>query len=152
MLYDAFGSCLQCGRDRAAAFRRQHGATGGIAPVVRSRSARVLSLVEREEISRGIASGCTIRAIAKALQRAPSTVSQEISRHGGRRRYRANEADLAAWDAARRPKRCLLSRNLRLQRVVASKLKEDWAPQQIAGWLKSGYPQNPELWVSNHSI
>lgn len=127
-------------------------ATGGIAPVVRRRSARVLSLGEREEISRGVAAGSTIRAIARGLRRAPSTVSQEISRHGGYRRYRAAEADLAAWDSARRPKRCVLSRNLRLQRIVASKLKDDWAPQQIAGWLKSEYPQNPELWVSHETI
>jgi IS30 family transposase len=127
-------------------------ATGGIAPAVRCRSSRVLSLVEREEISRGIAAGCTIRAIARGLNRAPSTVSQEISRHGGQKRYRAAEADLAAWDSARRPKRCLLSQNLALQRIVASKLKEDWAPQQIAGWLKSEYPANPELWVSHETI
>lgn len=127
-------------------------ATGGIAPAVRRRSARVLSLLEREEISRGIAAGCTIRAIARRLERAPSTVSQEISRHGGRSRYRAAQADVAAWDSARRPKPCLLSRNLQLQRIVASKLKDDWAPQQIAGWLKSEYPQNPELWVSHETI
>lgn len=154
-MYRAGESILRIGRALGrggTAIHRVLQATGGIAPAVRSRSARVLSLIEREEISRGIAAGCTVRAIAKGLQRAPSTVSQEISRHGGRRRYRAAEADVAAWDAARRPKRCLLFRNLRLQRVVASKLKEDWAPQQIAGWLKSEYPQNPELWVSHETI
>jgi IS30 family transposase len=127
-------------------------ATGGIAPGVRRRSLRVLSLAEREEISRGIAAGDTVRAIARALNRAPSTVSQEISRHGGRAGYRASQADLAAWDSARRPKPCLLCQNLPLQRIVASKLKDDWAPQQIAGWLKDQYPENPELWVSHETI
>ena len=127
-------------------------ATGGIAPAVRRRSARVLSLAEREEISRGIAAGDTVRAIARSLNRAPSTVSQEISRHGGRTRYRASEADLAAWNAARRPKRCLLCQNLPLQRIVAGKLKDDWAPQQIAGWLRDQHPENPELWVSHETI
>ncbi|HYB50496.1 MAG TPA: IS30 family transposase, partial [Burkholderiaceae bacterium] len=67
-------------------------------------------------------------------------------------RYRAAKADLAAWDSARRPKACLLSQNLPLQQIVASKLKEDWAPQQIAGWLKTEYPENPELWVSHETI
>lgn len=126
--------------------------TGGIAPPERCRSSRVLSLVEREEISRGIAAGQTIRAIAKTLSRAPSTVSQEVSRHGGRGLYRAAEADLAAWESARRPKRCLLARNRQLQHIVAAKLKEDWAPQQIAGWLKDQYPSSPELWVSHETI
>jgi IS30 family transposase len=126
--------------------------TGGIAPPQRRRSSRVLSLVEREEISRGLAAGDTIRAIASGLSRAPSTVSQEVSRHCGRERYRAAEADRAAWQSARRPKRCLLARNRELQQIVAVKLKEDWAPQQIAGWLKDEYPRNPELWVSHETI
>lgn len=126
--------------------------TGGIAPAERCRSSRVLSLVEREEISRGIAAGSTIRGIARGLGRAVSTVSQEVSRHGGRERYRAAEADLEAWESARRPKRCLLARNRPLQRIVAIKLKQDWAPQQIAGWLKAEYPENPERWVSHETI
>jgi IS30 family transposase len=112
----------------------------------------VLNLVEREEVSRGVAAGYSIRAIARGLCRAPSTVSQEVSRHGGRQLYRAANADLAAWKAARRPKRCLLAKNRELQRIVAAKLKEDWAPQQIAGWLKDEYPENPELWVSHETI
>jgi IS30 family transposase len=111
-----------------------------------------LSLVEREEVSRGIAVGDTIRAIARGLNRAVSTVSQEVSRHGGRDLYRAAEADLAAWDSALRPKPCLLAKNRELQRIVAVKLKHDWAPQQIAGWLKDEYPGNPELWVSHETI
>jgi IS30 family transposase len=126
--------------------------TGGIAPAERCRSARVLSLVEREEVSRGLAAGYTFRSIARTLNRATSTVSQEVSRHGGRELYRAAEADLAAWQSARRPKLCLLAQNQDLQRIVAVKLKQDWAPQQIAGWLKDEYPKNPELWVSHETI
>jgi IS30 family transposase len=126
--------------------------TGGIAPAERGRSSRVLNLVEREEVSRGIAAGYTIRAIARGLSRAVSTVSQEVSRHGGRELYRAAEADLAAWDSALRPKPCLLAKNRELQQIVAGKLKQDWAPQQIAGWLKDEYPGNPELWVSHETI
>lgn len=127
-------------------------ATGGIGPAPRRRSARVLSFAEREEISRGISAGHSFHAIARNLQRAVSTVSQEVSRHGGRQRYRAADADLAAWDSARRPKTCLLARNPKLQRIVAVKLKRDWSPQQVAGWLRDQYPANPELWVSHETI
>ena len=127
-------------------------ATGGIAPVRRRRSPRVLSLGEREEISRGIAAGRSFRSIASTLNRAISTVSQEVGRHGGRSNYRAAEADRAAWASARRPKACLLTRNRDLQRIVAVKLKQEWSPQQIAGWLKDQYPGNPEMWVSHETI
>lgn len=126
--------------------------TGGIAPAQRRRSARVLGLGEREEISRGIAAGQSFRAIARTLHRAASTVSQEVNRHGGRSRYRASEADCAAWELARRPKRCLLAMRRSLQRTVAIKLKQDWSPQQIAGWLRDQYPNNPEMWVSHETI
>lgn len=106
----------------------------------RSRSARALRLSEREEISRGICAGDSFRTIAKRLNRAVSTVSQEVARHGGRQRYRATEADWTAWDSARRPKTCLLARRRDLQWIVAVKLKDDWSPQQIAGWLRDQYP------------
>src|ERR1700686_4087089 len=106
-------------------------AAGGIAPAERSRSPRVLSFGEREEISRGIASGETFRAIARSLNRAVSTISQEVTRHGGREHYRAAHADWAAWESARRPKKCVLSMKRDLQRIVAVKLKQDWSPQQI---------------------
>jgi len=82
---------------------------GGIAPAARRRSQRVLTLAEREDISRGIASGQSIRAITKRLQRAVSTVSREVARHGGRAQYRASEADSQAWESALRPKPCLLA-------------------------------------------
>jgi IS30 family transposase len=127
-------------------------ARGGIAPARRHRSARVLSLAEREEISRGVAAGETLRTIAGRLGRALSTVSQELARHGGRRAYRATEADRAAWESARRPKTCLLACNQPLQRLVAAKLQQDWSPQQIAGWLREQYPGNPERWVSHETI
>jgi IS30 family transposase len=127
-------------------------ATGGIAPAQRKRSTRVLSFGEREEISRGVATGDSFRAIARKLGRAVSTVSQEVARHGGGRDYRAAQADRAAWKWARRPKLCLLARNWQLQQIVAVKLKQDWSPQQIAGWLKDQYPGNPERWVSHETI
>jgi IS30 family transposase len=127
-------------------------ATGGITPAQRRRSSRVLSFREREEISRGIAAGETFRAIARRLSRAVSTISQEVGRHGGRRGYRAAEADSTAWESARRPKPCLLAKNRRLQWIVALKLKQDWSPQQITGWLKVRHPENPEMWVSHETI
>lgn len=127
-------------------------ATGGIAPPQRRRSSRVLSFQEREEISRGVAAGESFRAIARNINRAVSTVSQEVARHGGRGDYRAAQADWVAWESARRPKRCLLACNRQLQRTVASKLKQDWSPQQIAGWLKDQYPGNPEMWVSHETV
>jgi IS30 family transposase len=127
-------------------------ATGGIEPARRTRSLRVLSFCEREEISRGIAAGNTLRGIARGLRRAVSTVSQEVARHGGREGYRAAQADRAAWESARRPKTCLLARSHRLQRIVASKLRQDWSPQQIAGWLRDQFPRLPEMWVSHETI
>jgi IS30 family transposase len=126
--------------------------SGGIAPARRTRSPRVLGFNEREEISRGIAAGNTFRGIARGLKRAVSTVSQEVARHGGRRCYRATQADRAAWESARRPKRCLLARHRALRRIVAGKLKQDWSPQQIAGWLREQYPGIPEMWVSHETI
>src|SRR6267378_3568827 len=133
-------------------FYRVLEATGGIAPAQRSRSPRVLSFGEREEISRGMAAGDTFRAIARRLNRAVSTISQEVARHGGPGHYRAAQADWAAWESARRPKRCLLAMNRDLQGIVAVKLKQDWSPQQIAGWLRDQYPGNPEMWVSHETI
>lgn len=127
-------------------------ATGGIAPGQRRRSSRVLSFCEREEIARGVAAGETFRAIARRLSRAVSTISQEVGRHGGRRGYRAAQADSTAWESARRPKPCLLAKHRRLQRIVALKLKQDWSPQQITGWLKDRHPENPEMWVSHETI
>ena len=124
----------------AQLFNRNHSAiakilsrTGGIKPPNRIRSEFALSLSEREEISRGIAAGHSIRSIAVLLDRSPSTVSREINRNGGPRCYRANEADQSAWDKAQRPKICKLVQNRKLARMVAIKLKKLWSPTQISG-------------------
>ena len=125
---------------------------GGIPPVARRRSQLALTFAEREDISRGMASGSSIREIASCLHRAASTVSREIARHGGRPAYRAYDADQQAWNAALRPKRCLLSVNSELRDLVASKLILDWSPEQIAGWLKTQYPPDEGMRVSHETI
>jgi IS30 family transposase len=125
---------------------------GGIVPRVRRRSRRVLTLAEREDISRGIASGSSMRVIAQRLSRACSTVSREVVRHGGRAQYRANQADQQAWESALRPKPCLLATHGKLQEIVASKLMQDWSPQQISGWLKQHYRDDESLRVSHETI
>ncbi|MFQ6007276.1 MAG: IS30 family transposase [Woeseia sp.] len=143
----------------ARSFGRSHSSiqkvlcrTGGLRPRRRRRSRHALTLAEREEISRGIVAGCSIRCIAAELGRAPSTVSRELGRNGGRRRYRANKADNAAWERARRLKTCKLAENRALARLVAAKLQMQWAPEQIAGWLKRSYPDNEALQVSHETI
>src|SRR5450755_2255921 len=125
---------------------------GGIAPPVRRRSLRTLTLAEREDISRGIACGSSIREIAKGLQRPVSTVSREVARHGGRPLYRASEADHQAWDSALRPKLCLLANHETWRTIVASKLMLDWSPEQISAWLKVRYPNNESMRVSHETI
>jgi IS30 family transposase len=112
----------------------------------------VLTLAEREDISRGIATGCSMRAMAQGLSRACSTVSREVARHGGRAQYRANEADQQAWESALRPKLCLLAMHDQLRKMVASKLILDWSPKQISGWLKRKYPKDQSLRVSHETI
>src|SRR6201995_911520 len=109
---------------------------GGIRPAPRRRSRRVLSLDDREEISRSVACGVSLRSIAAQLRRAPSTISRELKRNGGLRRYRAEAADKRAWDRAFRPKTCKLARHEELRQLVAAKLQDNWSPEQIAGWLK----------------
>jgi IS30 family transposase len=125
---------------------------GGIAPAARRRSALTLTLAERENISRGIACGSSIREIARGLQRTVSTVSREVARQGGRPLYRATDADQQAWDSALRPKRCLLALHLKLQEVVAAKLILDWSPEQVSGWLKSEYPEDESMRLSHETI
>jgi IS30 family transposase len=109
-------------------------------------------LAEREEISRGIVADLSIRTIASRLGRAPSTVSREIKRNGGRRDYRANQADEAAWERAQRPQTCKLSQNPALARIVAEKLQLEWSPRQIAGWLKVQYADDETYQVSHETI
>ena len=143
----------------ARLFDRHHSAiqgvlarTGGIRPAPRRRSRLALALPEREEISRGLVAGHSIRSIGATLGRSPSTVSREIQRNGGRQFYRANEADQAAWDRARRPKTCKLVQNRALAHIVARKLKLNWSPEQIAGWLKRTYPNDENHQVSHETI
>ncbi len=143
----------------AKLFDRHHSAiqgilsrTGGIRPPQRRRSRLTLTLSEREEISRGVVAGHSLRSIAASLGRVPSTVSREINRNGGRRRYRANKADRAAWDRAHRAKTCKLVKNRALAHIVASKLQLQWAPRQIAGWLKYTYPHDENYQVSHETI
>jgi IS30 family transposase len=126
--------------------------TGGIRPRQHRRSRLALTLAEREEISRSMVAGHSIRSIAASLCRAPSTVSREIRRNGGRQRYRANKADQSAWDRALRPKTCKLVENRALARVVACKLRLEWSPEQIAGWLKRTYPNDENYQVSHETI
>ena len=136
-------------RTSVAYVLRRH---GGFAPPLRKRAAQALKLAEREEISRGLSAGHSLRQIAERLKRAPSTISREIIRNGGRQRYRATEADKAAWVRARRPKVCRLAQHGKLRRSVAHKLAQDWSPEQIAGWLKCMYPNDETRRVSHETI
>ena len=140
-------------------FDRNHGSvagifgrSGGIRPAERKRRDGHLTLEEREEISRGIAAGTSVRSIAQALDRSPSTVSREIVRNGGRTKYRASKADIQAWKSAKRPKACKLLLNRMLSLTVARKLKQSWSPQQIAGWLKYTHPKDQDSTVSHETI
>ena len=125
---------------------------GGIAPPPRRRRAQALTVAEREEISRGVAAGASLRAIALGLGRSPSTIARELSRNGGRQRYRAAEAEQQAWERAGRPQRCKLARNPALAALVADKLAEKWSPRQIAGWLKQTFPGDETMRVSHETI
>jgi IS30 family transposase len=127
-------------------------AQGGIAPPLRKRSARALTLEEREEISRGLVAALSLRQIAAQLGRSPSTISREIGRNGGRMKYRAMAADSRSWQQACRPKPCLLASNRSLQAVVAEKLAQQWSPQQVSGWLEAEYPDDEAMRVSHETI
>jgi IS30 family transposase len=126
--------------------------SGGIRPAPRCRSRLALTLAEREEISRAVVAGQSIRSIATSLGRAPSTISREIRRNGGQECYRANKADQAAWGRAHRPKTCKLVENRTLARIVADKLQLLWSPEQIAGWLKRTHPGDEHYQVSHETI
>ena len=143
----------------ARLFDRHHGSvrgilerTGGIRPPTRRRSSRSLTLSEREEISRGLAAGRSLRSIALRMGRSPSTVSREVKRNGGRQPYRATKAEQAAWDRAHRPKTCKLAQNPALALIVTEKLQLEWSPRQIAGWLKYTYPDDENYQVSHETI
>src|SRR5277367_6591041 len=125
---------------------------GGIPPAARRRWRWALTFAEREDISRGVASGSSIREIARGLDRAASSVCREVARHGGRPAYRAHDADQQAWVSALRPKSCLLAENRKLRDIVASRLILDWSPEQVSGWLKIQYPADESLRVSHETI
>jgi IS30 family transposase len=124
--------------------------SGGIRPSQRRRSRLALTLAEREEISRGLVNGHSLRRIACSLGRAPSTVGREIARNGGSGPYRAAASDRRAWDRARRPKRCKLAVHDQLRQAVAAKLERNWSPEQVAGWLKRTHPEDCQ--VSHETI
>ena len=126
--------------------------TGGIRPAPRKRSCIALTLSEREEISRGLVVGDSIREIAETLNRSPSTISREINRNGGYDNYRATQAEQAAWDRAHRPKKCKLACHPMLKHMVATKLKRNWSPKQISGWLKRTYPKQENKQVSHETF
>ncbi len=125
---------------------------GGIRPLARRRSRLALTLAEREEISRGIAAHQSARSMARLLGHSASTVSRELSRNGGYDGYRAALADETAWARARRPKRCKLANSARLRQAVASKLRLNWSPEQVAGWLKRAHPDDESYHVSHETI
>jgi IS30 family transposase len=126
--------------------------TGGIRPAPRRRSRLALTLAEREEISRAVVTGHSMRSIAVQIGRAPSTISREIKRNGGQECYRASQADQSARDRGRRSKTGKLAANRALARLVAAKLRLQWSPEQVAGWLKRTYPDDPSLQVSHETI
>jgi IS30 family transposase len=125
---------------------------GGIRPEPRRRAAVRLTFAEREEISRGLAAGCSLRRIAAGLGRAPPVISREVAANGGARRYRAARADRQAWSRAGRPRPCRLATRPVLRDMVEEKLQRRWSPQQIAGWLKLAFPTSPEMQVSHETI
>jgi transposase, IS30 family len=125
---------------------------GGIAPAPRRRAVTALRLEEREEISRGIAAGRSIRRIARGLGRSPSTISRDIRRNGGSQAYRANRADRRAWERALRPKPCRLALQRELRWRVAQKLAQQWSPEQISGWLKQQFPTDRDMRISHEAI
>ena len=146
-------------REIASLFGRHHSSVrgifehrGGLRPPVRRRSRRSLTLAEREEIFRGLVEGRSLRSIASRLGRAPSTVSREVRRNGGCDLYSSVAADESAWERALRPKVCKLVRQRALARRVAGKLKLQWSPEEIAGWLRREYPDDESRQVSHETI
>jgi IS30 family transposase len=118
-----------------------------------------LSLAEREEISRHVAAGASLRTIAHALERSPSTISRELRRTGNRRlrtrrrRYRAAAVHAEAAAAAQAPRRPrTLAVHQRLWAVVQARLAQRWSPEQIARWLRTAYPDDATMRISHEAI
>jgi IS30 family transposase len=126
--------------------------TGGVRPRPRARSRRELTVVEREEISRGLAAQHSCHAIARRIRRAPSSVSREVARNGGRGDYRAAEAEEATLRRGRRPKASKLARSPQLRAEVETRLNLRWSPQQISAFLKVEYAENAEMQISHETI
>jgi IS30 family transposase len=126
--------------------------TGGVRPRPRRRSRSELTTVEREEISRGLAAEQSCHAIARRIRRAPSSISREVARNGGRVAYRAAEAEEAAHQRGRRPKASKLARCRLLRAEVEARLSLRWSPQQISAFLKAEYAQDPEMQISHETI
>jgi len=126
--------------------------TGGLKRRVKERSALRLSLAEREELSRGLVAGDSLRTIATRLRRAPSTISREVAWSGRRARYRAWRSDGEAVNRGRRPKPAKLAINSRLCREVERGLPVRWSPQQIAARLICDYPDDLDMRVSHETI
>jgi len=125
---------------------------GGRRPSARERCELRLSLAEREEISRGVAAGLSLREIARGMGRAASTICREVNANGGRSKYRALPADRRAQRLALRPKHAKLASCRRLRSVVERKLEALWSPAQISGWLAEQYPNDSEMQVSHETI
>lgn len=125
---------------------------GGIPPTARTRASKHLTLQEREQISRGLAKSMSLRSIARDLGRSPSTISREVSKNQGVIKYRAVIADELAWERSRRPKDCLLALRPNLCQTIASKLAMKWSPEQISGWLKHEFPDQPDMQISHETI
>lgn len=132
--------------------RRIRKQSGGITPRISPRSDRVLSLSEREDISRGLHRGDSLRAIAGQIERCVSTISREVANNGGRISYRAVSADQAAYWRSRRPKRTKLSLCSQLREQVEAMLELRWSPQQIAARLAIEFPNDPAMRVSHETI
>jgi IS30 family transposase len=145
----------QIAREMGRAYRTVHDQVDRLRrrpPRARARSGRQLCLAEREEISRGLATGDSVRSIAAGLGRSPSTVCREVARNGGRRRYRAERAEQHAWALGRRPKVAKLAVCAQLRVVVEDRLALQWSPQQIARWLPTEFPDQEQMRVSHETI
>jgi transposase, IS30 family len=126
--------------------------SGGIKPNPRTRNSQHLTLEEREEIRVALSAKMSLRAIARMLNRSPSTISREVARNRGRRYYKAVDADNRSKRMAKRPKLGVLELNPELRQVVMEKLKLKWSPEQISGWLRVEYSRRKYMQVSHEAI
>jgi IS30 family transposase len=147
--FEAVGRAVGCS---TKSIQRFLALTGGLKRRIKERSPLRLSLAEREEISRGLTEGESLRAIGRRLRRAPSTISREVAWSGSRSDYRAWRADREAVWRGRRPKPAKLKLDARLRCEVVRGLRARWSPQQIAARLITDYPADPSMRVSHETI